>query len=100
MKWVMEKKITAAYVIVLFIFIVFGLVEYRSFGKLDDAANWRKHTYEVIGQLHQVLSTLQKFLYEVGHGRLNIPSLRSLLEDILPRNSHLDDFEVIQQLLF
>lgn len=33
-------------------------------------------------------------LYSLGNGQWNIPRLRSLLEDILPSNSHFDDFEV------
>ncbi|MGI8988764.1 MAG: chemotaxis protein CheB [Bryobacteraceae bacterium] len=33
-------------------------------------------------------------LYEIGKGQWNIPKLRSLLEEILPRNSRFDDFEL------
>jgi PAS domain S-box-containing protein len=33
-------------------------------------------------------------IYELGSGQWNIPRLRELLEDILPRNSFFDDFEV------
>src|SRR5207244_10625390 len=35
-----------------------------------------------------------RLIYEVGNGQWNIPKLRELLEDILPRNSFFDDFEV------
>ena len=33
-------------------------------------------------------------IYELGNQQWNIPELRTLLEDILPRNSFFDDFEV------
>ncbi len=35
-------------------------------------------------------------IYDLGNGRWNIPRLRGLLEEILPRNSFFDDFEVTQ----
>src|SRR3989442_882325 len=35
-----------------------------------------------------------RLIYELGNGQWNIPKLRELLEDILPRNSFFDDFEV------
>jgi len=38
--------------------------------------------------------TIGKRVYHLGNGQWNIPELRSLLEDILPSNSHFDDFEV------
>ncbi len=33
-------------------------------------------------------------IYELGNGQWDIPSLRQLLEEILPKNSSFDDFEV------
>src|SRR5438034_1765213 len=38
--------------------------------------------------------TIGRLIYEVGNGQWNIPKVRELLEDILPRNSFFDDFEV------
>jgi len=38
--------------------------------------------------------TRGKFIYDLGDRQWNIPGLRTLLEDILPRNSVLTDFEV------
>jgi two-component system, chemotaxis family, CheB/CheR fusion protein len=35
-----------------------------------------------------------KFIYDLGGKQWNIPALREVLEDILPRNSQLADFEV------
>jgi PAS domain S-box-containing protein len=35
-----------------------------------------------------------KFIYDLGDKQWNIPSLRTLLEDVLPKNTHLTDFEV------
>lgn len=37
-----------------------------------------------------------RFLYDLGNGQWNLPQLRELLEEILPGNSHFDDFEVDQ----
>ena len=34
------------------------------------------------------------FLYDLGDGQWNIPQLRQLLEEILPRNSVFNDFAV------
>jgi PAS domain-containing protein len=33
-------------------------------------------------------------IYELGNGQWNIPKLRDLLEEIVPRNSRVDDFEM------
>ena len=38
--------------------------------------------------------TLNKFIYDIGSGQWDIPSLRELLEDILPKNTHFKNFEV------
>src|SRR4030065_40395 len=33
-------------------------------------------------------------VYELGNGQWNIPKLKILLEDILPKNTHFEDFKV------
>jgi chemotaxis protein methyltransferase CheR len=38
--------------------------------------------------------TEHKIVYELGNGQWNIPSLRQLLEDILPKNTFFKGFEV------
>src|SRR5579884_4237050 len=38
--------------------------------------------------------TLDRLVYEIGNGQWDIPELRQLLEEILPRNSSFQDFEV------
>lgn len=38
--------------------------------------------------------TEQKIVYELGSGQWNIPALRKLLEDILPKNTFFKGFEV------
>ena len=35
-----------------------------------------------------------RLVYELGNGQWNIPALRSLLEEVLPRDDRFDDFEV------
>src|SRR5579863_6691248 len=37
---------------------------------------------------------LNRRVYELGNGQWNIPALRTLLEDVLPRKSFFKDFEV------
>jgi len=41
--------------------------------------------------------TENKIVYEIGNGQWNIPALRKLLEDILPRNSFFKGFEVVHE---
>ena len=38
--------------------------------------------------------TIGSYIYDLGDGQWDIPRLRLLLENILPRNTHFDDFEV------
>jgi two-component system CheB/CheR fusion protein len=38
--------------------------------------------------------TVGRLVYELGDGQWNIPALRTLLEEILPQNSHFENFEV------
>jgi two-component system, chemotaxis family, CheB/CheR fusion protein len=38
--------------------------------------------------------TEKRLIYELGNGQWNIPKLRELLEEIVPRNSRVDDFEM------
>lgn len=35
-----------------------------------------------------------KLVYKIGNGQWNIPKLKILLEDILPKNTHFEDFKV------
>lgn len=39
--------------------------------------------------------TEQKLIYDLGNGQWNIPALKKLLEDILPKNTFFKGFEVI-----
>jgi two-component system CheB/CheR fusion protein len=41
--------------------------------------------------------TEQKVVYELGSGQWNIPALRKLLEDILPKNTFFKGFEVTHE---
>ncbi|MFA6430193.1 MAG: hypothetical protein WC229_00250 [Candidatus Paceibacterota bacterium] len=41
-----------------------------------------------------------KVVYELGNGQWNIPALRKLLEDILPRNTFFKGFEVAHEFPF
>ena len=39
-------------------------------------------------------NTINSLLYDLGNGQWNIPNLRVLLEDILPKNDTVDDYEI------
>jgi len=39
-------------------------------------------------------NTVNKLLYDLGNGQWNIPELKSLLEEILPKKKNIRDFEV------
>lgn len=39
-------------------------------------------------------NTIGSLLYDLGNGQWNIPDLRVLLEDILPKNTTVDHFEI------
>jgi PAS domain S-box-containing protein len=39
-------------------------------------------------------NTVGSLLYDLGNGQWNIPHLRALLEDILPKNDTVDDYEI------
>jgi two-component sensor histidine kinase len=42
-------------------------------------------------------TTEGRLIYELGNGQWNIPELRKLLEDILPKEESFDDFEVMHE---
>lgn len=44
--------------------------------------------------------TIGKVVYKLGNGQWNIPSLRKLLEDILPKNTFFKGFEVTHEFPF
>lgn len=44
--------------------------------------------------------TEEKSVYELGNGQWNIPALRKLLEDILPKNTFFKGFEVVHDFPF
>ncbi len=48
----------------------------------------------------ELKDTENKVVYELGNGQWNIPALRKLLEDILPRNTFFKGFEVAHEFPF
>ena len=46
-----------------------------------------------------VEDTEGRLIYELGNGQWNIPRLRVLLEEIIPQNSRVDDFEMSHEFL-
>jgi two-component system CheB/CheR fusion protein len=39
--------------------------------------------------------TIKRLIYDLGNGQWNIPELRRLLEDVIPENTHFEDFRVV-----
>jgi methyl-accepting chemotaxis protein len=58
MKWNVGTKIGAGFSLALLVFVIVGAVSYRSTTKLIAAADARRHTYDVLTQLAEVLSLL------------------------------------------
>jgi two-component system CheB/CheR fusion protein len=55
-----------------------------------------KHINDAFLRVFKVSSdeTINKRIYDLGNGQWNIPKLRELLEEVLPENTSLRDFEV------
>ena len=51
-----------------------------------------KSFYEIFGVSPE--ETVKRLVYELGSGQWNIPGLRTLLEDILPKSAQFRDFVV------
>lgn len=54
MKWNVGTKIAVGFAITLIIFVMAGGVSYRSIAEMIDAAQWRKHTYDVLAVITKV----------------------------------------------
>jgi methyl-accepting chemotaxis protein len=54
MKWNVGTKIGLGFAITLVIFVIAGLVSYRSIAEMTDAAQWRKHTYDVLAKISEL----------------------------------------------
>ena len=48
--------------------------------------------YQIFKVTHE--ETLGRYIYDLGNGQWDIPSLRQLLENILPKNTKFENFEV------
>src|SRR6266849_1954595 len=59
MKWNVGTKISVGFGFTLAIFLVVGIVAYRSVTQQTEAADWVAHTREVQNQLSLLLSNLQ-----------------------------------------
>ncbi|MHB1174274.1 MAG: methyl-accepting chemotaxis protein [Sulfuriferula sp.] len=59
MKWNIGTKIGAGYALALAMLVVLGLVSYRNTTGFIEAEQMKAHSYQVLDNLNQVLSTLQ-----------------------------------------
>jgi methyl-accepting chemotaxis protein len=58
-KWNVGTKIGVGFALMLLLFVIVGAVSYRSTTQLAEAAELRKHTYEVLDSLNRIFSLLQ-----------------------------------------
>lgn len=59
MRWTVGSKIAAGFGVALLIFILVGAITYRATTRLIDASEARKHTFEVLLQLDEIVSLLK-----------------------------------------
>src|SRR5216684_5608750 len=59
MKWSVGTKIAAGFGLAMIVFVVVGVISYQSTAQLIAASDLTEHSYEVLGQLDQTLSSLQ-----------------------------------------
>jgi methyl-accepting chemotaxis protein len=59
MKWSVGVKIGAGFVLAVVVMAVIGISSYSAINRLIDSDNWRKHSYEVINELTNVLSLMK-----------------------------------------
>ncbi len=59
MKWNVGTKIAAGFGLTLAIFVIVGVVSYESTARLIEAADWRRHTYEVLAQIDETFLPLR-----------------------------------------
>src|SRR5262245_51918410 len=64
MKWSVGTKISAGFAITLAIFVAVGLTAYRSTAQLVEAAEWTRHTYEVLGKIQQLPGQLRAYEFQ------------------------------------
>ncbi len=78
MKWNVGTKLAGGFGLALFIFVVVGAVSYWSTAQLISASEWRKHTYEVLGKLDEVISFIKDV--EIGARSYVVTGEESYLE--------------------
>jgi methyl-accepting chemotaxis protein len=109
MKWNVGTKIAAGFGLALTVFVIVGVISYRSTTQFIETSNLREHTYEVLGQIEETLSLLkdveigsrsyalvgeESFLapYTAAVDKVDaaMQAIRKLTEDNLRQQQHLD----------
>jgi len=57
--------------------------------KVDKATSFFYETFQLSPRETEGFS-----IYEIGNGQWNIPAMRTLLEEVLPQKSKVEDFEI------
>ena len=78
MRWNVGTKIGAGFSLALLVFVIVGAVSYRSTTQLVEAADLRKHSYEILGHIEATLSLLQDV--EIGQRSFVLVGEESYLE--------------------
>jgi two-component system CheB/CheR fusion protein len=62
---------------------------------LDGSLRVKRVTESFCEKFHLTSQAVEEhFLYEIGNHQWNIPALRTLLEEVLPKNARVTDFKV------
>jgi len=77
-KWNVGTKIGVGFALMLLVFVTVGAVSYRSTTQLVEAAELRKHTYDVLERLNSIFSLLQDV--QIGQRGFAITGDESYLE--------------------
>jgi methyl-accepting chemotaxis protein len=78
MKWNVGTKLAAGFGLALLIFVIVGAISYWNTSQFIAAAEWRKHTYEVLGKLDDVTSLIKDV--ELGQRSYVLTGEESFLE--------------------
>lgn len=114
MKWTVGSKLGLGFGLALGVFVIVGMVSFFGTRELIDASDWRDHTYQVMADLDETLSSLtdaetaqrgylltgkEPFLapYQADLGRVTelIQDLRRLVADNPQQGQRLDELEPI-----
>src|SRR5262249_40403085 len=89
MKWNVGTKIAAGFGITVVIFLIVGLLTYRSLVELVDASEWRKHSYDVLNSISALQLQLKDL--ESGPRSFALPGEEVSLQPYQPSSAQIEN---------